>query len=132
MEYPLLNISIKKWDDEHLMEYMIFDEFIYTDDDSIFNKFYRSNLFCDCNGRIFKVIRKAELKERWRHWFRFIPNVWKREIVFEPTGKSWSVDELRNHMLERISDLKNDEFLVKWKSDLQKAKTHSELLNGFN
>ncbi|MCD0456473.1 hypothetical protein LPB85_13585 [Chryseobacterium sp. LC2016-27] len=130
MNFPLINISAEKWDSEDLIEYIIFDEFIYSDDESIFNKYYRNQHFIDCDGYIFIPLEKAELKEKWRSWLRFIPNIWKREIIFQPTGKSWTVEKLRNYLLSRVSELKKDKYTEKWIADLKTAKNHYELING--
>ena len=130
MTYPIINISIEKWNDEDLMDYITFDKFIYTNKDSIFNKLYRDKLFCDCNGQVFKAIKKAELTQKWRNWLRFIPNVWKREIIFEKTNKNLTVDELKNYILARISELNKTDYRKKWIADIENAKTHSELING--
>ena len=130
MTFPLLNISTKKWNSEDLTDYIIFDEFIYTDKESIFVELYRDKLFIDCNGRIYKALKKAELTEKWRNWLRFIPNIWKREVLFKPTGESWTTEELRNYLLERVSELKADEHTNEWKAQLKSAKNHSELIYG--
>ena len=130
MTFPLLNISTKKWNSEDLTDYILFDEFIYTDKEAIFNELYRDKLFIDCNGRIYKALKKAELTETWRNWLRFIPNIWKREVLFRPTGDSWTVDELRNYLLERVSELKADKHTYEWKAQLKRAKNHSELIYG--
>ena len=55
--------------------------------------------------------------------------MWKREVVFQSTGEYWTVDELRNYLLKRISELKTDAHTEKWKADLKSAKNHFELLN---
>ena len=130
MNFPLLNISVKNWNSEDLMEYILFDKFIYTGKESLFNEFYKGQLFIDCNGQIYRALEKAELNQKWRNWLRFIPNIWKREIIFKPTGEAWTVAELRNHLVERVSELKPDTHREKWKSDLKNAKTYSELING--
>ena len=130
MTFPLLNITPECWTYENLIDYVIFDEFIYTDKDSVFMELYKDKLFCDCNGKIFKAVKKAELTEKWRNWLKFIPNIWKREIIFQPTGENWTVEELRNYLLNRVSELKTNEQTEKWKSQLKKAKNHSELIYG--
>ncbi|MXS70465.1 hypothetical protein GSF70_04470 [Flavobacteriaceae bacterium W22] len=130
MNFPIINISAEKWDAEYLLEYIIFDEFIYSDNESIFNQFYRNQHFIDCDGNIFIPVGKYELQGKWRHWLRFIPNVWKREIIFQSTGKSWSVEKLRKYLIDRVSELEKDKHSEKWLSDLRAAKNHSELING--
>ncbi|RXG29662.1 hypothetical protein [Leeuwenhoekiella palythoae] len=130
MTFPLLNITPECWTYENLIDCVIFDEFIYTDKDSVFMELYKDKLFCDCNGKIFKAVKKAELTEKWRNWLKFIPNIWKREIIFQPTGENWTVEELRNYLLNRVSELKTNEQTEKWKTQLKKAKNHSELIYG--
>jgi len=130
MTFPLLNISAKKWDSEDLTDYIIFDKFIYTDKESIFNELYKNKIFIDCDGRIYKGIKKVELAEKWRNWLRFIPNIWKREVLFRTTGENWTVDELRNYLLKRVSELKTDKDTENWKTQLKKAKNYSELIYG--
>ena len=134
MKFPIINISTEKWKEEYIDSYVSFDKFIYTDKDLIFKELYKDKVFCDCNGEIFKAIKKAELAEKWRYWLKFIPNIWKKEIIFEHTNKSLTVDELRNHLITRIAELSSselnlNEFSQKWKVALIKAKTHYELIN---
>lgn len=130
MTFPLLNISTKKWNSEDLTDYILYDEFIYTDREAIFNELYRNKLFIDCNGRIYKALKKAELAEKWRNWLRFIPNIWKREVIFKSTGDNWTIEELRKFLLERVSELKVDEQINEWKAQLKRAKNYSELIYG--
>ena len=129
MTFPILNISTEKWNADDLTDYISFDKFIYTSKDSLFKELYEDQLFCDCNGLVFKAIKKAEMTQKWRNWLRFLPNVWKTEIIFNKTNEKLTVEQLRNYLLERISDLRQDDFTRKWKEDLKKAKTHSEIIN---
>lgn len=132
MNFPLINISADKWSHEELTVYVIFDEFIYSDDESVFNQFFRNQQFIDCDGNIFIPVGKAKLKGEWRNWLKFIPNVWKREIIFQPTIKKWSVEKLRSYMIDRVSELKRNSFTEKWIEDLKKATNHDELINGIS
>lgn len=131
MTFPIIDISTEKWNYEDLMEYVCHDEYIYTNKESVFEKYYKNKMFCDGNGQIYKVLGKAEMTENWRNWLRFIPNVWKTKIIFKKIYKEMTVEELRTFLLERISELKQDDFTREWKLHIQKAKTHSELINDF-
>ena len=131
MTFPIIDISTEKWNYEDLMEYVCHDDYIYTNKESIFESYYKNKLFCDGNGQIYKAIGKAEMTEKWRNWLQFIPNVWKTKIVFKKTYKEMSVEELRTFLLARISELEKDDFTREWKVHIQKAKTHSELINDF-
>lgn len=130
MTFPLLNISTKKWKSEDLTGYILFDEYIYTDKETIFNELYIDKLFIDCNGLIYKALKKEELTQKWRKWLRFIPNIWKKEVLFQPTGDSWTIEELRNYLLKRVSELKANKHTYEWKAQLKRAKNHAELIHG--
>jgi len=129
MIFPAINISTTKWIEDDLMEYVIYDNFIYTNEESLFYKFYENQFFCDGNGKIFKAVRKSETIKTWRKWLRFIPNIWKIEIIYENTNKELSIEQLRNFLLTRVSDLNQNEFIKEWKIDIKNAKTYMELIN---
>jgi len=129
MTFPAIDISTKKWNYEDILEYIIYDEYIYTNKESVFLKYYKNRLFCDGKGKIYKAIRKAEMTENWRNWLRFIPNVWKTKIIFQYTNEEMDLELLRNYLLDRISDLEKDDFTREWKNDVKKAKSHSEIIN---
>ncbi len=130
MIFPIIDISTKKWKEEDLMEYICFDEYIYTNKDSVFQKYFNNKLFCDGEGQIYKVIGKAKMTEKWRNWLYFIPNVWKTKIVFKKTYDEMSVEELRTFLLERVSELEQNNFTSQWKTNLINAKSYSQLING--
>ena len=127
MEFPIINISPEKWNDE---DPTFYDEYIYTDKKSTFDKYFKNKIFCDGNGQLFKAIGKSKMTEKWRNWFRIIPNVWKTKIIFENMHKEMSVDELRTFLLQRISELELNEITREWKINIQNAKTHSQLISG--
>ena len=130
MTLPLLNISVEKWHDGETLEYILFNEHIYTDKKSVFDKYYRNKLFCDCDGRVFKVNGLTKPTEKWRNWLKFLPGIYKCKIVFEPTPTNMTVDDLRNYIMTGVSTLTKDDFRDKWLVDLKNAKNHSELING--
>lgn len=128
MWFPLLNISEKKWSSKENKNYIIYDKFIYTNNETIYNEIYKNNLFIDCEGKIYSVLKKAELIEKWRIWLRFIPNIYKKEIIFKPTGESWTVEELRKYLIERVSELNSNEHTRSWITYLKEAKNYAELI----
>ncbi|APU11900.1 hypothetical protein A5M85_16915 [Cellulophaga lytica] len=128
MRFPLLNISERKWCSKKNKDYIIYDKFIYTNNETIYNEIYKNNLFIDCNGKIYSVLKKAELIEKWRIWLRFIPNIYKKEIIFKPTGESWTAEELRKYLIERVSELNTNEHTRSWITYLKKAKNYEELI----
>ena len=126
MKFPIIDIS-EKWNDE---DPTVYDEYIYTDEKATFDKYFKNKIFCDGNGQIFKAVGKSKMTEKWRNWLRIIPNVWKTKIVFENMHKEMSVEELRTILLQRISELEQDEITRKWKVNIQNAKTHTQLITG--
>lgn len=128
--FPIVNISIKKWRDKRVVKYLRFDEYTRTYNNSLFKKYYKNKLFCDSEGFIYQAIKKEKMKEKWRNWFRFIPNVWKTKIIYKPTGKEMKLEDLRKLLLDRISHLSENHYTRMWKDKIKKAKTHYELING--
>ena len=131
MKFPIINISVEKWNDnEDMSEYISYDKFIYTNEDSVFDKYYKNMLFCDSNGVLFLAIRKSEIKEKWRIWLKFIPNVWKFEVIFKQTPNETNTEELREYFLARISELKKTNSREEWIQSVKNAKSHFEIIHG--
>lgn len=128
MAFPIVNVSmsIEEWAD---YENIWYDKYLYTREDSVFNEYCKEMLFCDCHGFIYKAVGKAE-PEAWRNWFWFLPNVWKVEVIFEPTGKQMSIEELREFLLVRVSVLEKTDLIDRWITLLHQAVTHRELIDG--
>lgn len=132
MTFPIVNISVENWVSEDFVEYICYDGYIYTDEDFAFKEYYENKLFCDATGQIFKATGKMPMTKKWRNWFKFIPNVWKTKIVFEKTNRKMTVNELRLFLYEKITVLNQNEFTLQWKTEIENAKTHLELINGKN
>lgn len=130
MKFPIINISEAHWSSPELLEYVLFDEFIYTDNASVFEKYLQSKAFCDCNGEIYYVKSKALPFERWRKFFRFFPNVYRVKLNFEQTAKRISLEDLKAYLLERVGELEEDEFRNRWMLQLKAATSYEELING--
>jgi len=128
MNFPLINVSKKVWSWHSAMEYLLQDEYIYTAKESYYEEYLQAQLFCDCNGNIFKVVDKVPPTEGWRKALRFLPNVYKTKIIFERTGKKMEVEELRNYLLEHVGKMPKNDFRSEWLLALQKAKNHEELI----
>ena len=130
MKFPLLNISEPSWNDEDVIEFILFDEFIYTNNETTFTRYLKDKLFCDCRGDIFIVKDKVPPIAWWRKAFKFLPNTYKVKLIFQKTGEKISVTELKNYMIERVNGLSEDEFRSEWINYLKQAKSHEELIDG--
>ena len=130
MNFPLINISEPTWNDDKLdiVALIVFDPYAYTERPSFYDRYMVGKSFCDCNGEIF-IYKKRILPESWwRKTFKFLPNVYKVKLIFESTGKTISVDELRNYLIERIAGLPESQFNKKWIDDLKAANTHEDII----
>ena len=128
MIFPLLNISVAVWKPNEYWDYVIFDEYIYTDKESIFKELYQDKKFIDATGKIYRGVSKAELTEKWRNWLRFIPNVWKKEVVFRSTGEQWTTEELRTFAMNKLSTFPKDESTRHWMQHVRKASNHAQII----
>ncbi|WP_420571236.1 hypothetical protein [Kordia sp.] len=112
MTFPAINIALKKWNIEDLedyaFEFTLYDDYIHHKDESYFIEYFKNGLFCDAEGKLFKMVAKAEMTQKWRNWLQFIPGVWKTKVIFKDTYQKISVEELRTYLLARLSELGNE------------------------
>ncbi len=130
MKFPLLNVSKTVWSQYSMEDYLLTDEYIYTANKEYFDRYLNDQLFCDCDGHIFKVVDKQTPKEGWRKALKFLPNVYKTKLIFEDTQTQMSVDELKYYMMNCVQELPSFSFQTKWLAYLQKAQTHEDLICG--
>lgn len=130
MHFPLLNVSEKKWKDEDLMDYLLIDEYIYTDSKTFWDTFIHNKLFCDCKGQLYVIDGKELPNSWWRKVFKWLPNVYKIKLRFKNTGKQLSLEELRKYLLARIHDLSDYEGREKWIQFIQQANSYEQLIGG--
>jgi hypothetical protein len=130
MKFPLINISETIWKSEDAMEYVLYDEFFYSGDQFVFERYVYNKLFCDCNGVIFKVVGRVPPSEWWRKALSFLPNVYKEKLTFIKTDRTMGLDELKDYLIQRVNDLSDNKFKWKWIELLQKSKSYEELING--
>ena len=131
MDFPILNISTEKWDEEEdLTIYIHYDKYIYTRKNSIFKEYYLGHKFCDCKGNIYKVCGKGEVKSKWRKLLYFLPGISKQEIFFKKTGEKFTKEELRNFIISRLSEMKADYFTKAWLNDVRKSNSYFQIMTG--
>ena len=130
MKYPALNISEKSWKGKELEldAFVFFDELNYNINTKTFEKYFLNKKICDSSGKIYKIIGRTLPNSIWRRFFSFLPNAYKCEYITKQTNEKLTLEELRNYLLKRISDLEQDNFSRKWKTDVRKAITYEELI----
>lgn len=132
INFPLVNISIKKWSDDDITTYFEYDRYYRSINYFHFKSHLLNNNFCDCNGNLFKVIDLIPPKSNWRRVFFLIPGVYKQEMVFENLNEQIHLEELREHMIDRVSQFydKNKLFVTyQWIQQLKLAQSYEELID---
>lgn len=124
MKFPMICVSPAVWEQEHPdpADFMLFEAWIETDNDKIFDRYFRDRVYCDCEGKLFKVLAKKEVKDPWKKWFRFIPNFYRVELIIEPLNETMALSELQAFLLARIEYEGFQQFI-------RGAKSIEELLN---
>ncbi|UAB86302.1 hypothetical protein INR75_10020 [Zunongwangia sp. SCSIO 43204] len=131
IQFPVINISNPNFSkEEDLTSFLLMDGFIYNNTEVYFQEYLKDNLFCDCDGKIFKITGKRHSKSIFRKVFFFLPNIYKIELIFEATNEYLTLDDLRDFMIERVKSLGYGKFEVKWILELRKAKSYEELILG--
>ena len=131
IKFPAINISNPNFSkEEDLTSFLLLDAFIYSDTETYFKEYLKDNLFCDSNGKIFKITGKKEPRYLFKKVFFFLPNIYKIELIFEATIEYMTLDDLRDFMIERVKTLGYGKFEVKCILELRKAKTYEELILG--
>ena len=128
MRFPLLDITTRPWHTDLDTDLIIFDRYIYTNKESVFNAMYRDVTFIDCEGRHYRAVKQGEQPALWRRLLRLLPNIWRREIIFQPTGECWSVEELKRYVMARVSELEENETNRKGLEQLEKAGSCEEVI----
>ena len=129
MHFPLLDITTRPWHTELETDLIVFDQYIQTNKESVFNAMYQDVTFIDCEGRHYRAVKKGEQPALWRRLLRFLPNIWRQEIIFQPTGEFWTVEELKRYVMEGVSELEENETnRRKWLEQLEKARSCEEVI----
>jgi hypothetical protein len=129
MEFPLLNISDHDWDPESVDSQLLFDGFIYVRRE-LFDEFIKDKFYCDCAGYVYQAVDVVPPTSWCRKVFYFLPMVYKSKLIFEKTELRLTEDQLRDFVLEQISELPGSEFNQKWIEQLKQANTHKEIIDG--
>ena len=88
MKFPLLNVTDKNWNEVFdLTVFVLFDRYIYKDKEVLFHKYYKNKIYCDADGKLYKVIDSCPPTEFWRNILKFIPNVFRVTLTFESLDK---------------------------------------------
>ena len=130
MKFPAANVSIKNWDkNEDYLIYILEDEFIYTTDNELFHKYFLNKLFVDSNGEIYKLIDR-KLPSTLRQVLSFLPNFCKVALLFKNTGEKMTLEQVREHILNQINKLDNDQNKVDWVNIVKDAETFEDIIFG--
>ena len=130
MEFPLLNISKKNWSENDLLDHVIFEPFIYSDNQKFIKNYLINNSFCDCNGNVYKVRELNRPKQYWRHLLKFIPGIYKVEVVFYQTTEIISLADLKDFVISRLKSINTNGLYNNWIKEVSDAKRIKDILHG--
>lgn len=83
----------------------------------MFEKLRLSHKIIDSKGTICKIIRLEKRKCNRRNFF--VKS--KYEMIFEGLDETVNLDDLRNLILTRISDLEVNDYKLKWRENIKKS-----------
>lgn len=128
VKFPAANISIQKWDkNEDYLIYILEEKFIYTTDQKLFENFFLNNLFVDSNGEVYRIVDR-KLPSLTRRIFSFLPNFCKIELLFVPTHDKMTLEEVRQHILNQLVILDQNQNTLDWIHSVKKAKTFQDVI----
>ena len=130
MKFPIFNLSQYRWVNESIIDFALFNKFIFTDDDDYFNNWLKNIKFCDCDGTIFVIKDKMTPTQLWRKFFRFIPGIYEVTLQFEKTDESITFEEFKVFFLTKHDVIQHKDILTKYWMDLvKKTESFEDLYN---
>ena len=131
INYPVTKVNSKNWiDHEDLLP--LFDKYLYTSKEKIFNDYFHNKEYVDCEGNVFKIIGRIPPTNFWRKLFKFIPRVYKIELIFKNTDRNIELNELKEDLISGIKRFDSDETRKEskeWILEIKRAKSIRELLS---
>jgi len=132
INFPMTRINSKSWLDKEDL-FPLFNGYIYTSKEKLFNDYYRNKEFVDCKGDIYKVIDRIPPTNFWRNFLKFLPNVYREKLVFIKTNKRIELMELKKDLISGIRRFNNDatsEAGKEWIMEIERSKSIKEVLCG--
>ena len=130
MEFPIIKIYTETYlNEEELIP--LFDEYIYSSKEEVFQDYYLNKEFADCKGNIYKVVDKRLPSSFWRSLLRFLPGVYKVKLIFRNTNKRIELEELKTDLIagiRRFYAQDTDEILEKWVQEIKNSKSIKAIL----
>lgn len=128
MNFPAINFTIQNWNPNSYQKHIIRDKYIYSDDENLFNNFYKNMEFIDSNGDIYTLVEKRKPTSQWRILLSFIPKIYRIEFVFKKTHQKIDLTTLKEFAKHQISRLSDEEYIEEWKSEIDKLKSVKEII----
>lgn len=131
MKFPIANITIENWNpNEDYLLYILMDPFIYKDDEKLFRDYFFNYKFVDSNGDIYRLVDRRLPTSLWRRTLKFLPNIFKIELIFTKTNERMDIEAVRNFIIRQVGKLSEKDLAKDWIKLIKNAKTISEILGG--
>lgn len=107
---------------------VIFDEFLYKNmsDDQFVNEFLGHKVI-DCQGKEFIIMGRRMTSK----WLKIIPGSKKFILEFMESGNMYSLDTMKNIIIEKIEgNIDRSDLRKSWVDEISKIDSITELLTG--
>ena len=134
IEYPFMRINSSTWTNDEAL-FPLFDEYMYSSKEQIFQTYYFDKEFIDSKGTIFKVVGREPTQNIFRKWFNFLPGVYREKLVYKKIAKKIELNDFKEDVIRGIKRFNSDatkEISIKWIDQIRNAKDFGEVINGEN
>lgn len=129
MDFPGLNLSMDRLPRQDWGDPIIWDEYCYGDD-RVYQKYYENSEFLDSSGSKYRIAGIQPPISSWRSLLRFLPNVYKRKLIFNKAEGSVTLEEVKLYLLNLLNEGENSEAASNFMNHVEQATTLRELLAG--
>lgn len=132
IEFPIVRINSDVWIDYEEF-FPLFNGYLYSSKEEIFNIYFFHKEFIDINGNIFKVVGREATTNFFRIFFRFIPNIYREKLIFEKVDKIITLDNFKEDLIKGIKKFDssaNHEVTEELITEIRNAKSFKEVICG--
>ncbi|MGD1848444.1 MAG: hypothetical protein ACFB10_23885 [Salibacteraceae bacterium] len=127
-QFPILNISEKRWDEDDYLECLNYDGYIYDDKPAYFESYYRQKVFVDSDGKLFQAIG-VEWPQGLQKWTKSLFGKNRGKLSLQPVDRTVPIDDLKAYCLARIIEVDDGEAFQNLMETLEEANSFKEVID---
>lgn len=124
MEFPMIQIDLRKWNLEIISELLLFDTYYYSRDNKFYDHYILNKTFLSSNG----ILYKARQKRQEKIFFSLLGIRPKYRICFEKTDICWTFDQAKEFFIDRITSITEEAAKENWLKAIDSATNIRELI----